>query len=87
MKDPGGGGAGGAVEVDFEKGAVLDLDMEIGTVAATSPILLRSGASETPIMPGLSDGDDAMFLLTPDEGGWLGGNAFTLDRYLLADER
>lgn len=86
MENPGGVAAGSAVEINLEKRAVLRLDVEVGAVAAASPVLLRGGARKAPIMPGMFDGGDAILLLPPDEGCWLCRNAVALNGYLLADE-
>lgn len=76
MENPCRLAAVGAVEIDFENFALLGVDVEVGAVTASSPIFFRGGAGEAPIVPEMSDGDDAILSFSPDEGYGFRGNAF-----------
>lgn len=83
MENPRRLAAVGAVEIDFENFGLLNPDVEVGAMAAASPISFRGGAGESPIVPEMFDGDDAILLFSPDEGYRFRGNAFAANRYSL----
>ncbi len=86
MENPDGLGAVTAVEVDFEGGAVLGLEMVVVAVAAASPVFLWCCLRETPIMPGTLNGNDAVFFSAPGERYRLGWDSVAANGYFFADE-